>query len=71
MVFAMKEVLWNRVLDVNDRGLRYIVTGLGGKTNGITRESGFDITPASGNHGYPLFGKEMKTICVAASKTFC
>ena len=43
----MKEVLWNRVLDVNDRGLRYIVTGLGGKTNGITRESGFDITPAS------------------------
>ena len=45
--FALKEVLWNRVLDVNDRGLRYIVTGLGAKTNGITRESGFDITPAS------------------------
>lgn len=45
--FAMKEVLWNRVMDVNDRGLRYIVTGLGGKTNGITRESAFDITPAS------------------------
>ncbi len=45
--FALKEVLWNRVLDVNDRGLRYIVTGLGGKTNGLTRESGFDITPAS------------------------
>lgn len=45
--FAMKEVLWNRVLDVNDRGLRYIVTGLGGKSNGIVRESGFDITPAS------------------------
>ena len=45
--FAMKEVLWNRVLDVNDRGLRYIVTGLGGKSNGITRESSFDITPAS------------------------
>ena len=44
--FALKEVLWNRVLDVNDRGLRYIITGLGGKTNGITRESGFDITPA-------------------------
>ena len=32
---------------MNDRGLRYIITGLGGKTNGITRESGFDITPAS------------------------
>ena len=45
--FALKEVLWNRVLDVNDRGLRYIITGLGGKTKGITRESGFDITPAS------------------------
>ena len=45
--FALKEVLWNRVLDVNDRGLRYVVTGLGAKTNGITRESGFDITPAS------------------------
>ena len=45
--FAMKEVLWNRVLVVIDRTLRYIVTGLGGKTNGITRESGFDITPAS------------------------
>lgn len=45
--FALKEILWNRVLDVNDRGLRYIITGLGGKTNGITRESGFDITPAS------------------------
>ena len=45
--FAMKEVLWNRVLDINDRGLRYIVTGLGAKTNGVTRESAFDITPAS------------------------
>ena len=45
--FAMKEILWNRVLDVNDRTLRYIVTGLGGKTNGVARESGFDITPAS------------------------
>lgn len=45
--FAMKEVLWNRVLDVNDRTLRQIVTGLGGATNGVTRESGFDITPAS------------------------
>ena len=45
--FALKEVLWNRVLDVNDRGLRYIITGLGGKSNGITRESSFDITPAS------------------------
>lgn len=45
--FALKEVLWKRVLDVNDRNLRYIVTGLGAKTNGVTQESGFDITPAS------------------------
>ena len=45
--FAMREVLWKRVLDVNDRNLRYIVTGLGAKTNGVTAESGFDITPAS------------------------
>ncbi len=45
--FGLKEVLWNRVLDVNDRNLRSIVTGLGPRTNGITAESGFDITPAS------------------------
>ena len=45
--FALKEVLWKRVIDVNDRNLRYIVTGLGAKTNGVTSESGFDITPAS------------------------
>lgn len=43
----LKEILWNRVLDVNDRGLRDVVTGLGGKSNGIVRETGFDITPAS------------------------
>ncbi len=45
--FALKEVIWKRVLDVNDRSLRSIVTGLGPRTNGITAESGFDITPAS------------------------
>ncbi|MGM9674254.1 MAG: formate--tetrahydrofolate ligase, partial [Bacteroidaceae bacterium] len=45
--FAMREVLWKRVLDVNDRNLRQVVTGLGAKTNGVTMESGFDITPAS------------------------
>ena len=45
--FGLKEILWRRVLDVNDCSLRYIVTGLGPKTNGITQESGFDITPAS------------------------
>ena len=45
--FGLKEILWKRVLDVNDRSLRYIVTGLGPKSNGLTQESGFDITPAS------------------------
>jgi len=45
--FGLKEVLWKRVLDVNDRSLRNIVVGLGGKANGITHEAGFDITPAS------------------------
>ena len=45
--FALKEVLWKRVLDANDRSLRSIVTGLGPRTNGLVAESGFDITPAS------------------------
>lgn len=45
--FALKEVVWKRVLDVNDRSLRNIVTGLGPRTNGLTAESGFDITAAS------------------------
>ncbi len=44
---VIKEVLWKRVLDVNDRNLRYIVTGLNGTANGKPAESGFDITPAS------------------------
>ena len=43
----LKEIKWKRVLDVNDRGLRSIVTGLGGQANGIPTETGFDITPAS------------------------
>lgn len=44
---GLKQVNWKRVLDVNDRSLRQIVTGLGGLTNGIPTETGFDITPAS------------------------
>jgi formate--tetrahydrofolate ligase len=44
---ALKEITWRRVLDVNDRSLRFITTGLGGPQNGIPRETGFDITPAS------------------------
>lgn len=45
--FQLKEVLWKRCLDVNDRNLRQIVTGLGPSTNGKKFISGFDITPAS------------------------
>ncbi len=45
--FALKTVLWKRVLDVNDRALRDIVIGLGPRTNGVTRQTGFDITAAS------------------------
>jgi len=41
------DVTWRRVLDVNDRTLRNIVTGLGAKINGVPRETGFDITAAS------------------------
>ncbi len=44
---GLKEILWKRVIDINDRGLRKIITGLGGGPNGIPTESGFDITPAS------------------------
>lgn len=44
---SLKEVVWKRVLDVNDRSLRYIVSGLHGSANGIPAESGFEITPAS------------------------
>jgi len=44
---SLKEVVWKRVLDVNDRNLRYIVTGLNGSENGTPAESGFEITPAS------------------------
>ncbi|MHB0911975.1 MAG: formate--tetrahydrofolate ligase [Armatimonadota bacterium] len=42
-----RTIPWKRVLDMNERALRDIVLGLGGKANGIPRESGFDITTAS------------------------
>ena len=44
---GLKKVMWRRVLDINDRSLRFIVSGLGGSVNGIPTETGFDITPAS------------------------
>lgn len=55
----LKQVLWKRVLDVNDRGLRKIVQSLGGQNNGIPSESGFDITPAS---------EIMAILCLATSR---
>lgn len=42
-----RRVTWRRVLDLNERALRFIVCGLGGKANGVPRENGFDITVAS------------------------
>ena len=42
-----RTITWPRVLDVNDRALRHIVTGLGSKVDGVTRQASFDITPAS------------------------
>lgn len=42
-----RRVAWRRVLDINDRALREIVTGLGERSNGVPRQTGFDITAAS------------------------
>ena len=42
-----RTITWPRVLDVNDRALRHIVTGLGARIDGVTRQASFDITPAS------------------------
>lgn len=57
--FGLKEILWRRVLDVNDRSLRSIVTGLGPSVNGIPQQAGFDITPAS---------EIMAILCLATDK---
>ena len=53
-----RRVVWNRVMDMNDRVLRHIVVGLGGHANGVPRESGFDITVAS---------EVMAILCLAGS----
>jgi len=42
-----RKITWRRCVDMNDRQLRFIVDGLGGKTNGVSREDGYDITVAS------------------------
>lgn len=43
----VRTIVWKRVVDLNDRALRHITVGLGGKANGVPREDGFDITVAS------------------------
>lgn len=60
--FAMSEVVWKRVLDINDRNLRSIVTGLGRKTDGVVMESGFDITPASEIMAILCLAKDQKDL---------
>ena len=52
--FGLKEILWRRVLDVNDRSLRSIVVGLGPKSNGITQESRFRYYSCFGDYGNSL-----------------
>lgn len=51
------QILWKRAMDMNDRALRKIIVGLGGKSNGQTREDGFNITVAS---------EVMAILCLAA-----
>jgi formate--tetrahydrofolate ligase len=53
----LRRIVWRRAMDMNDRQLRYIVNGLGGKGNGVPREDGFDITVAS---------EVMAILCLAA-----
>jgi len=53
-----RTILWKRVIDMNDRALRNITIGLGGTANGIPREDGFNITPAS---------EVMAILCMATS----
>ena len=53
-----RRIVWKRCLDMNDRQLRFVVDGLGGKTNGVPREDGFDITVAS---------EVMAVFCLATS----
>ncbi len=53
-----RQIVWKRCVDLNDRALRNIVVGLGGKVNGVPREDGFDITVAS---------EVMGILCLATS----
>ena len=56
----VRKITWKRCVDMNDRQLRFIVDGMGGKANGVPREDGFDITVAS---------EIMAILCLASSIT--
>lgn len=60
--FRLKTILWKRVLDINDRSLRQVITGLGSLTNGIPTQTGFDITPASEIMGIMCFAKDIEDL---------
>lgn len=57
-----RTVLWKRVIDMNDRALRNITIGLGGTANGIPREDGFNITPASEVMAILCMSKDLKDL---------
>ena len=56
----VRKITWRRCVDMNDRQLRYVLDGLGGRTNGVPREDGYDITVAS---------EIMAVFCLASSMT--
>lgn len=55
-------IAWKRVMDMNDRSLRHIIIGVGGKTNGFLREEGFNITPASEIMAILCLSKDMSDL---------
>ena len=57
-----RQIVWRRVMDMNDRSLRKIVLGLGGKMQGIPREGGFDITAASEVMAILCLAKDFKDL---------
>ncbi len=63
-----RRVSWRRCLDVNDRQLRQIVSGLGGKPNGMPREDGFDITAASEVMAVFCLAKDLTDLKVRLSR---
>ena len=58
----LRRVVWRRVMDINDRALRDIVTSLGGVPNGIPRQTGFDITVASEVMAILCLSKNLKDL---------